>query len=1383
MKKSLLLFLLCVTCLTGIAQTIQPCVVQQYNREHPKTPLGGVEITVSNAGSAVSDMSGNLELVFRTLKPGDKVHFVSADKIGYEVFNTSDIDQWNISRDGTPYHIVMVKKDLMAKYKERLTLVSTNSYKEKYHQAVKMVDELKRKGKIKEADYNAKLDELEKQYQDNLKNLNNYIDQFAHIDLSEVTEEEKQILDMVENGFLDAAVQAYESLDIAGKLRQARQGRKILTDAKNQIEAEENRQAQIIEDLKAKQKREIATLKMAGGKENFERIASLLRENAMADTTNYADALDYALFSCDQRNYREAEEFALRCLSILESDDSPFPLGSLDQLEEIANTQADLAAIYGSSMNHALANEYSQKSLNGFQQLYDRFPETYRLVLAKTQGTFGAIAIQSKDYALGEKLLKESLANYDTIDEEGKASHLEEISRILSYLGGLYLTTKDYPKSESNMLNALEMVEQLSQENETDCLELKADIQINLGTLYIEIKHYNQAVEYLNSALNNYEALFQKNPDAFREPMANAQNNLGYLYMNIGQRDKAEEYLLQSVRNRELLFTLNPEAYRSNLAMSQGNLGALYLIEGRFLDAERFLLLAEGNLQFLFRYYPGIYQSNLSANQYNLASLYSALNQWGKAEDCALMALSLREELFMRRPDTNRPEYSKALCIVGDIYRQKRDLTKAQEYYEKALEQLSLLYSHDPDIYREDLASVQRDLGMSLCQAQKYEKVEDLLRESANNLYELYSQSPDVYSSQLAETYKSLGFFYWQTQRLEECENNYLKAYEILLSLSRDDPEEYLYPMADLQYMLGATYERRYAHDKEEYFYALALDNYNKLFLKSADAYRPGLAKTQCNMGEMYVKRKDFSQAEGLIKEAYNNYCILFNQYPEQYRADIAKAQGLLGIIFMNTGRMDQAQDYLTESIKNEFLIPENNQASIDNLLLTLSNLGVLYHLKGDAVKAEEYLLDALHRLINSSDRQDRDKKEVLAHVQNNLIALYLQRDDTDKAMALLLEAIPVYSELSQYDSEKYMPELTYMQSSLGCIYLNNNQFDKAAEILSDACDNAKQLVLEDADTYRPVFAEALGFLGSAQIGLEKTSNARECYSQSLNIWQILYRDNPDLFIKELALAQNDYGISLIYSGDYVEGEKYLLSAYDTMTKIFSDGGIGEDEMLLTERTLGLLFYEKGDYENAGLFFRKALEHCKVLIDSGKDSLIVDYADYQYQLVDIYGHGGVTYGQYESMIDDALKTHEIVYIQLGEKKEQFLDLLLRKGDRLLKKGKYSEALTFQERAYQINPDNLVGERLASGCYETAVYLFREGIFPQALNCINRAISLIPEESTFYLTKGEILLELGETKGALEMWNTIIRLDPTCLDGWGKTSVLYKKLTSKGLLNE
>ena len=520
MKRLFLCAFAMTVCLHVVsAQSTQPCLVQQYNQKSMKTPLPGVEVMASNAGSTVSDKDGKLTLTFRTLKPGDKVKLISAKKAGFELFNAEAVEQWNISRDQTPFTLVLVRKDYFDQLKAKLTETSTESYQRKYEQAIRELEQQKKAGKLKEEEFNRKYDALEEQYQIQLSNLDNYIDQFARIDLSEVSAEEQQILEMVEAGRIDEAVKAYEELDISGKLRQARESKKALEEAKARIEAEKARQEEAIRELKARQEREIATLKLAGGKENYDKIGRILKENALADTTDVAEVWEYAYFAQCQRDYEEAERFWLICLH---GDNSIYRQATLWN---------NLGTIYMFQGEYTQAEEALLKALELRSRLYAEYPDALRYDMAMTQLNLGYLYDEICEYDKAEEYYLQSLDNYTQ------------------------LFVLDPDTYRANL----------------------ADIQLNLGALYRAAQHDNDKAEiYYLQALENYKLSFDQDPDAYRERLARIQSNLGILYRSRRDYAQAEEYFLQSLENRTLLYKQNPDAYRSDLVRTQNYLASLY---------------------------------------------------------------------------------------------------------------------------------------------------------------------------------------------------------------------------------------------------------------------------------------------------------------------------------------------------------------------------------------------------------------------------------------------------------------------------------------------------------------------------------------------------------------------------------------------------------------------------------------------------------------------------------------------------------------------------------------------------------------------------------------------------------------------------------------
>ena len=673
MKRIFLIFLaLLAACSALMAQSTQPCVVTQYNQKSAKTPLSGVTVMVSNAGSTVSDNAGRLTLTFRTLKPGDKVNLISAKKAGFELFNTEAVEQWIISRDQTPFSLVMVSTEYFEALKAKLSQTSTDSYQRKYEQAVRELEAQKQAGKLQEEAFNRKYDELEARYQIQLSNLDNYIDQFARIDLSQVSAEEQRILEMVEEGRIDEAVEAYGALDLEGRLREARESKKALVEAKARIEAEEARQESAIRELKVRQEREIATLKLAGGKENYDKIGRILKENALADTTDIGASWTYAEFAKGQKDYREAARFYLLCQQ-----------GWADSPDRLSQVWTNLGYIYYNAHDYDRAREYWTRAWEYRTRMFALNPDAYRSGLAILQLN----------------------------------------------LGDLYSDLQDFGQAEKYYLQALENASQLVVQDSAYRLCL-ADVQLDLGVLYLTLRDDDKCEAYYLQALDNYTRLFASDPETYRVSLARIQYNLGKLYYSRKDYVRAEQYYLQALEHRKKLVERNPDAYRMELAGIQNSLGMLYRAKGDYARAEESYSQALENISVSFTQSPDVYRVDLAQTLGNLGNFYRTLGNYAKAEECYLQALAHFEELFRQNPEVNRMDLSRILNSLGYFYYIVHDYARAEEYYNRSLEHRLLLYERNPAVYGSSLAQLRINLTLLYIATGDYDKALDSIDEA-----------------------------------------------------------------------------------------------------------------------------------------------------------------------------------------------------------------------------------------------------------------------------------------------------------------------------------------------------------------------------------------------------------------------------------------------------------------------------------------------------------------------------------------------------------------------------------------------------------------------------------------------------------------------------
>jgi len=196
------------------AQTVQRGVVMEYNGSNAKTPLAGVELNVRLASSTVSDKNGNFVLKFATLKPGDRISVRRIEKSGYEIFNKEALETWNLNPE-IPFTIIMCRSDKLKKIREEYEAKAAEMYNRLYKKEIAALNKLKSEAKISEEKYRRELKTIKENYERQMTNLDNYIDKFARIDISELSKEEQEVIELIKQGRIEEAIERYKALNVS----------------------------------------------------------------------------------------------------------------------------------------------------------------------------------------------------------------------------------------------------------------------------------------------------------------------------------------------------------------------------------------------------------------------------------------------------------------------------------------------------------------------------------------------------------------------------------------------------------------------------------------------------------------------------------------------------------------------------------------------------------------------------------------------------------------------------------------------------------------------------------------------------------------------------------------------------------------------------------------------------------------------------------------------------------------------------------------------------------------------------------------------------------------------------------------------------------------
>lgn len=361
------ILILCVSAIgLATAQSVQPGIAMEYKGKAQKQALAGVSVTAANAGSVMSDDKGEFTLNFRTLKAGDQIQFRRIEMNGYEVMNTEALEVARVARtpktqnpaasatqDPALLQIVMAPRQLLQQLRDGYRSVASQRYQKQLAEAEAEAERLREAGQLAEAEYNQRMDALEEEYEEKLSKLESYIEKFARIDLSDLDQDEQQIIDLVQAGDFDQALALYDKQDLANRLAQSRADRQKLADARQQIALTEQQKARENQRLRESIERQILLLRMAGGEENRLKVHEILHQTYLADTTHVETLRDYvrSLVEYDRQDEAIAlvsramlrpydaddkEEFFQHCMLLMELSRIYFQQQDLEQSKLLA---------------------------------------------------------------------------------------------------------------------------------------------------------------------------------------------------------------------------------------------------------------------------------------------------------------------------------------------------------------------------------------------------------------------------------------------------------------------------------------------------------------------------------------------------------------------------------------------------------------------------------------------------------------------------------------------------------------------------------------------------------------------------------------------------------------------------------------------------------------------------------------------------------------------------------------------------------------------------------------------------------------------------------------------------------------------------------------
>lgn len=539
MKRILLSAVSLLVMASALSQTVQQVQVLEYKGTSSKVPLKDVAMTVTNAPSTMSDAEGNMTLQFRTLKPGDKVSVRRIDRAGYEIFNKQAVEQWAISSTHT-FQLVLCASDRLKELQDQYMSVASVSYAKQLKKEQARLAAERKKNRLKEEEYQTQLQLLQDEYEQQLEDLENYVDHFSRIDLSELKGEQLKLVELVQSGKIEEAIKLYEKGDYLGKYEKECREIEEITSAQQRLAQIEEEKRQQRESVRQAIGRQIATYRLAGGRENFAKVTNLLKQVAEADTTQLDAVWEYAEHAMKQHMESEALHYFDIYLRATQDDPS-----------RQAHAWLKIASTWQMQRNHAETINAELKALSIYQQLYEGektkpvADQQYLYSLANAcQKLCHSYVIQGR-FDEASLTLPKALELFGILCEQDPETYLGSMATLYCYQGMSFANLGDLDAALHSCEQGYEMARRKYDGTEASSEELTWCLTF-IGEICYLKQDWESAVRYQTEYVEVHEELYKQNPQAYALYLLAGYNNLAEACLNLKEFAKCEENVLRT---------------------------------------------------------------------------------------------------------------------------------------------------------------------------------------------------------------------------------------------------------------------------------------------------------------------------------------------------------------------------------------------------------------------------------------------------------------------------------------------------------------------------------------------------------------------------------------------------------------------------------------------------------------------------------------------------------------------------------------------------------------------------------------------------------------------------------------------------------------------
>lgn len=697
------------------AQVSQKGNVRIFNSQH--TPLPGVQLMAIGAPATDTDNNGEFCFHFLNHKAGTAISSPQAYKKGYEVVNSDMLNGWILS-EKRPLDIVMAPEGTIEEQKNHYYAIAIAHFSKLRNKTVQEINHLYAQQKITQAERAQRLKELAEENHTFMNMLDKYAEKFARINPDDITQIEKQVLKLVEDGKLTEAIELYNN---SGLIVQARQKLQQRTQADEDI------------DLLAERMYRYADLcALTGGKENEQKAYDTYKWIAEILPDRFSYVLKYVLQKITLGE-QDLEEWADRCQKLAFDEKS---------LIQVLNLKTLIAT--NIRKDYSKAFEYNQQALEILQQAQEAMPSgDYLAVMQITLNQTAYLLEAIHEWEQAEEVYLSNIKNLEeqiAVSDNQLFIRIQKGSLLDSYtsLMRLYSQKEDLEKARQTAakikeisLNDPDLDEEKRISIELNYLDMLLDFAMNAGQM-------KEAYKIAAEAYTKAEVLYQKNP--ISKAAEFLQRYIVYLQLSVDSETDAfpERAELLKTRIEQEFTSLSPDFKINALHNLEMMYSTYYSRKGNQPEERRSLVKA-------YQYTKKLSESSSSQftqeNLYARAKYIDVLIAESKNQEAAQEALELDAIYSIQSAwgyQNLSVESSMGVALVCGGYYELglKYLERVKEEREKELKK----YPHNNEL-KANTCSTYNNLSLGYSKLKKYKQALKEQLKAYTLMKDLYAQN------------------------------------------------------------------------------------------------------------------------------------------------------------------------------------------------------------------------------------------------------------------------------------------------------------------------------------------------------------------------------------------------------------------------------------------------------------------------------------------------------------------------------------------------------------------------------------------------------------------------------------------------------------------